>query len=509
MFRFSSHPGRSEGPGFLPFSRVEGRGFSPAVHARPENGASAPEGKRIFLSFRAIIVILAALAFASPASAGTLTGTVHNGTTGKPVPHQSVVLLSPMAGMQEITAVNTDAQGHFQIDAPEIGQGPLLLRVPYEKVNYHQAATPASNTVDVTVYEATAPASAVHVTTRTIIFQPNGPQLLVGEEFVVANNTNPPATYANVKGTFQFALPDGAKLGAVNVTAPGGLPTQQGTIDVSKNRYAIDYALKPGETNIRVSYDLPYEGDHAAVRPLIIEPVERVMIAAPAGVQISGDGFSPAGSEQGFTLLTRDNLPAGASFNVALSGASRLADQPPSGGGQSGAQNSGGSAPAGANVQVISPRLSSFQWIILGGMGLFFLAGFFFLMRQPAAAGQPLSAASVAGVAALPPPVAPQKKSRRESAAPPARPDEGRAALSRPAPVAADPDVDINPRSPSHNSAASVLQAADQGAKMNLETLKDTLFRLELRRQAGTISDEDYARERARIEAYLRDLVRG
>ena len=44
---------------------------------------------------------------------------------------------------------------------------------------------------------------------------------------------------------------------------------------------------------------------------------------------------------------------------------------------------------------------------------------------------------------------------------------------------------------------------------MNLEELKDTLFRLELRRQAGTITDEDYARERARIEASLRDLVRG
>ena len=500
MFRFSCHPERSEGPGFLPFSRAEGWGFRPAVHARPETGALVPAANRIFLSFRAVTVILAALAFASPASAGTLTGTVHNGTTGKPVAHQTVVLLSPMAGMQEITAVNTDAQGHFHIDAPEIGQGPLLLRVPYEKVNYHQAANPTSSTVDITVYEATAPASAIRVTTRTIIFQPNGPQLLVGEEFVLANNTNPPATYANVKGTFQFALPEGAKLGAVNVTAPGGLPTQQGTIDVSKNRYAIDYAMKPGETNIRVTYDLPYEGDRASVRPVAVEPTARVMIAAPVGVQISGDGFSPAGSEQGFNLLTRDNLAAGASFNVALSGASRLADQPPSGGGQQGGQNAGGSAPAGENIQVISPRLSSFQWIILGGMGLFFLAGFFFLMRQPAAsAGLP----AAAGAAALPPPIAPpQKKLRRESAAPPARPDEGRAA---PAPL----DTEINPRSPSYNAAATVLQEADKSAQMNLESLKDTLFRLELRRQAGTISDDDYARERSRIEAFLRDLVRG
>ena len=486
-----------EGPALSLLRRAEGRGFSPAVDACPINGASAPEAGRIFLFFRSAVLILAALAFALPASAGTLTGTVHNGTTGKPVPHQSVVLLSPMAGMQEITAVNTDAQGHFQIDAPEIGQGPLLIRVPYEKVNYHQAATPASSSVDVTVYEASAPASAIHLTTRTIIFQPNGPRLLVGEEFVVSNTSNPPTTYANVKGTFEFAIPDGAQLGQVNTTAPGGLPTQQGTIDISKNHYAVDYALKPGETNIRVTYDLPYDGDRASVRPVSVQPVARVMIAAPEGVQISSDGFSPAGTEQGYTLLTRDNVAAGAPIAVSLSGAARLADQSPSGGGQP--AGGGAAAPAGANVQVLSPRLSSFQWIILGGMALFFLAGFFFLMRNPAAAP------AIATVAAMP--VSPgsgvstRKNSKTQSTA---------SVTRETAPQATpEPDPGINPRSPSHDSAASVLQAADQGAKINLETLKDTLFRLELRRQAGTISDDEYARERSRIEAFLRDLVRG
>jgi hypothetical protein len=43
----------------------------------------------------------------------------------------------------------------------------------------------------------------------------------------------------------------------------------------------------------------------------------------------------------------------------------------------------------------------------------------------------------------------------------------------------------------------------------SLDALKDQLFRLELRRQAGTIGDEEYARERAKAEQVLRDLVRG
>jgi len=43
----------------------------------------------------------------------------------------------------------------------------------------------------------------------------------------------------------------------------------------------------------------------------------------------------------------------------------------------------------------------------------------------------------------------------------------------------------------------------------SLDALKETIFRLELRKQAGTISEEEYARERARVEKQLRELVKG
>ena len=49
----------------------------------------------------------------------------------------------------------------------------------------------------------------------------------------------------------------------------------------------------------------------------------------------------------------------------------------------------------------------------------------------------------------------------------------------------------------------------DRETSNSLDALKNQLFRLELRRQAGTISDEEYSRERAKAEQVLRDLVRG
>ena len=53
------------------------------------------------------------------------------------------------------------------------------------------------------------------------------------------------------------------------------------------------------------------------------------------------------------------------------------------------------------------------------------------------------------------------------------------------------------------------LAALDAAVGLSLDSLKDQIFRLELRRQAGTISNEEYAQERARAEKVLRDLVRG
>ena len=59
------------------------------------------------------------------------------------------------------------------------------------------------------------------------------------------------------------------------------------------------------------------------------------------------------------------------------------------------------------------------------------------------------------------------------------------------------------------SAPAPLTQRVNQEINANLESLKDTLLRIELRRQAGTISDEEYARERGRTEQLLRDLVQG
>jgi len=60
-----------------------------------------------------------------------------------------------------------------------------------------------------------------------------------------------------------------------------------------------------------------------------------------------------------------------------------------------------------------------------------------------------------------------------------------------------------------NSNVGNVAAAVDQHVAASMDSLKDQIFRLELRRQAGTISEEDYAREKAQVEKLLRDLVKG
>jgi hypothetical protein len=62
---------------------------------------------------------------------------------------------------------------------------------------------------------------------------------------------------------------------------------------------------------------------------------------------------------------------------------------------------------------------------------------------------------------------------------------------------------------PTTTSPTASVDRVTREVNSDLDALKDTLLRLELRRQAGTISDEEYALERGRAEQLLRDLVQG
>ncbi len=408
---------------------------------------------------------LLGISMAGVAAAATVTGTVRNGTTGAPAPGVDVILLQLQGGMEAVANTKTDAQGRYRIEHPSVGGQPMLVRAVYRGVNFHQSLPPGRDSADIEVFEPTANPSVLQVVSRLIVLQPNGPVLLVGEEFAIQNHSKPPAAYYKADGSFEFQLPEGGELAQVAASGPSGMAVVQGTIEKGSGRYAIAFPFRPGQSGVRLSYQIPYGSNEAVLRATSPYAIGRVLVIAPPTMQVSSLGFQPAGTEQGWNVYARDALPAGALFDISVSGTA----PPPSSAEQQEAQG----RDAGRAVEAFPNRLDSLKWVLLAGFGALFILGLVFLWRRPVAA-------PAAETAAAPAPKLRGGRARRRESKP-----------QRDAGIA--------------QAAAEVERAVSQ----SLDELKDTLFRLELRRQAGTISEEEYARERGRAEKVLRDLVKG
>ncbi|HSY32711.1 MAG TPA: carboxypeptidase-like regulatory domain-containing protein [Verrucomicrobiae bacterium] len=413
------------------------------------------------------------------AQAGTVHGTVKNGTTGKPAPGVAVMLIQLQGGMQPVANTQSDAQGQFTFDNPGLGAQPMLVRAVYRGINFHQPVPPGKSDVEVAVYEPTKDPKAIAVTTRVVFFQPNGTTLIVGEEYSLQNDTKPPEAFFRADGNFEFSIPENAQLQQVAASGPAGMPVVQAPIDKTKGQFAIAYAFRPGENTVRYSYEIPYPNNTASVKiPASTYAARRLLIVAPPSVQIAGEGLQPGGQEQGMAIYGRENLAANTTLAVNIAGtapppgANGGADQ-----GQSGQEAQG--AGASTNIQQVPGRLDVLKWPLVAGFIGIFAVGAILLVRKPVA----VTVASVENSAEAVTTSDSQQRSKSSN-------------------------KDPAPASQGDTSTLS-MENVNAAVASSLEYLKDQLFRLELRHQAGTIPDDEYAAERARAEKVLRDLVRG
>jgi hypothetical protein len=264
-----------------------------------------------------------------------------------------------------------------------------------------------------------------------------------------------------------------------------GMAVTQASIDKGKGRYAIAFAFRPGQTNVRLSYDLPYTNNSATLKLPVTYPAAKLLVVVPPGVTVTGDGLTSAGEEQGMMVFTHDAFPGKTVLSVSLSGEGSA---PASAGGQ-GQDNAqeGNSRTGGQDVEAAPSRLDDFKWYLFAGLAALFAMGAILLSRKQvvvAASDDAAAVASTPGKASKPAPPAKAKK-------------------APPAPAPTPPPA--TPPAPPANVAAQV----NQHVGLSMDSLKDQIFRLELRRQAGTISEEDYAREKAKVDKLLRDLVKG
>jgi hypothetical protein len=440
-------------------------------------------------SLRAFVLAAFILSSFTVARAGTVRVTVKNGTTGQPAAGVDLTLVQPMGGMQEVAHAKSGAQGEFTFDNPNLGAQPMLVRATYQGIHFNQMVPPGSSTVQVDIFEPSKDAKTINVPVHVVIFQPNGNSLTVGEEYQIENKSQPPHAYYRSEGNFDFTLPEKGQLQQVSAVGPAGMPVVQLPIDKKNNRYSIAYAFRPGESSVRLSYELPYADNTASVKIPTVYPGGRLLVAAPPTVQVSGDGLVAGGQEQGMNLYGRQDVPAGTLVSVNVSGAA-----PPPGGsagaeqgpqGRDAQQGSGESS--GVNIQAVPGRLDTLKWPLIGIFAAVFGLFAYMLARKP------VVVISGSGTAAEELPVPRKAKKSAPQVAP--------------APAASPVSTQVPARAPTNGPSS--LAEVDTAIGTSLDALKERLFRLELRRQAGTISEEEYSRERTQAEKVLRDLVRG
>ncbi len=272
-------------------------------------------------------IVLATLI--APLSA-EVRGTVVNATTGQPAVGVALTLSTFSGGMRPIKEVQSGADGSFTFtkELPSVAAGQPFqgaIRAEYEGIGYTEilGSDSAHDNIRITVYSVQSediPPPEV----RVLLFQPDGSQLEVHELYQFVNDSDRPVTYSSEDGSLRFHLPAEAGGEAeVSATGPAGMPLRSSALPTDDpDIYKVDFPIKPGENRIDISYRVPHEdGGTFTVRSLY--PTMQTRVAAPAGVQIGGEGLTDMGQEP-TTKASTYLLSSTEDVALAISGQGRL-----------------------------------------------------------------------------------------------------------------------------------------------------------------------------------------
>ena len=415
-----------------------------------------------FMKFTKSVLFCAAifsLLAGTLAQAATVTGTVTDGTTGKPASGDTIVLLEPMSGMSEVARTTSDASGHYKLNLP--GSSPYLIRVTHQGADYFVSAPQGGGTGDVSVYDVAAKVDGVTIAEHVSGIETDNGQLRVVERYDLHNESSPQRTQWS-KRSFEIVLPDDAVLGDVSAQRPGSssLPTSvKLDPDGPKGHYSFNFPIQPDEggkgTLFQIQYNLPYNNGKYTFHPVVTLPADTVWVVLPTSMTFNGSGFESSPQDPGVQTFLLKNAAPGKEipFTVSGTGSFPREDQNAQGNSGQGAAEGGPGGGIGEPINTPDP-LSKYKWWILGGLTLLLAVVAAFLLRKPATA-----AGSTAAVAV-----------------------------------------------PSTIATASATPAGKKSALLN--ALKEELFALESERIAGTLPANEYAEQKAALETVLKRALK-
>jgi hypothetical protein len=409
------------------------------------------------------------------AHAATVTGTVTDKTTGKPAAGDTVLLISPMAGMAEVGRTKTDARGQYALDKK--GDGPALVKAIHQGAEYFIEAPHGGAPGDIPVFDVAQKVQGVFIEADVIQFEAANGQLTVAERYFVHNNSTPPTTQWSTK-SFEIVLPAEAVIDGAEAQRPTGLPTSlKLDPDGPKGHYAFNFPIQPDDgekdTQFQISYHLPYAGEKYTFKAQVTMPADNVGVLLPKSMTFTpgaGASFKNVPEDPGVQTFVAKSAVPGKPIEFTVSGSGsvpREQQAAPQAGAMPGQQDAGqpaagpSSTPGGgigAPIDTPDP-LSKYKWWILGGLAILLAAGAAFFLRKP----------------------------------PGYVPSGAAAAASAAASSVASPAYAGTPLTSSASKSSSLLNA-----------LKEELFAIESEKINGTITPEEYASVKSALEIVLK-----
>lgn len=294
---------------------------------------------RVIAGTAAALLLVAAAAFAGPASAagaGTISGQVIDRTAGGgPVGQVDVTLqaLAHATGVPAGAPVSTRSDGEGRFAFTGIDTAPIyVLTADFEDVTYASepfafAAGETEKAVEIAVYRPTQRTDAVRILQQHVIVTPGAAagSLEVVEIAIVENAGD--RTVIGAQGgagreTLRIALPDGAR----DVDVSGALAQ-----DASILPGAIVYGgpLAPGQTQLVLTYTCDRGGATYLLRKQVTVPTASVDVLV-ADAQLSARAVGLAGpvtvaaSGVEYVRFTGRDLGAGTSYAVEIGAAGAL-----------------------------------------------------------------------------------------------------------------------------------------------------------------------------------------
>lgn len=337
---------------------------------------------------RRLALVLLMFGLSLAASAESIRGVVHNGTTNRPSSGDEVVLKRIGAGMEDVGKTKTNSKGEFTFNVPG-GQQAFLVWVKHQEVTYTKVAMPGSaGPIAVQVFDASPDIKDITLSEHILVLQTspgNGDTLKADEIFTLTNSSSPPRS-KNGQHSFDFYLPENAKVEEATAQSQGNMALKTAVVpDKSeKNKYFFGYPLRPGQTQFRLSFSVPYTGK-LTLAPRMAIPQQNMMVVLPNSIKFSPEDaslFSPQQQPQfpNVTMFVAKDVKPDARLGFEVKGTGELPRQEAAGSGAQGSARDGQGEDnrPGGGLGVPNERpdpLHSGQWLFLGVLTVFLAAG--------------------------------------------------------------------------------------------------------------------------------------